>query len=221
MTPQESFVRPPLIAGWLVSLFTPLPQTEAISGDLVEEFSDVASRLGIDSARRWYWRHSMKTIANLFGGSFRAAPWTVVCAVVGGLLLAWYVPNWIIGALFAVCREHGVFVQKRIQFLLPLINSRLLRIVEMVLIGCIVAVAAKGSEIVTTMTVLLARIATFGVMIVWGIERGSLRVSTAHQVFRVALVMPLYFVGPSIAIVAGGLFVRLYRNSAARNISPG
>lgn len=35
--------RPPVIAVWLVGFFTPDKQTKAIQGDLVEEFSRLAS----------------------------------------------------------------------------------------------------------------------------------------------------------------------------------
>src|SRR5207253_2848071 len=51
---QPSFVRPPRIAAWLVDLFTPERQIEAIQGDLLEEFSDLVSRSGAASARRWF-----------------------------------------------------------------------------------------------------------------------------------------------------------------------
>ncbi len=60
---QASFVQPPRIAVWLVDLFTPDKQAESIPGDLLEEFSDLASKSGVAFARRWYWRHSVKTIA--------------------------------------------------------------------------------------------------------------------------------------------------------------
>ena len=46
--------RPPVIAVWLVGFFTPDKQTEAIQGDLVEEFSRLASASGVAVARRWY-----------------------------------------------------------------------------------------------------------------------------------------------------------------------
>ena len=78
-------VHPPWVASWLVDLFTPIGQTETIQGDLLEEFSEVASKSGVASARRWYWRQSVKSVAHLIGTGFRAAPWT---AATGSLRFA-------------------------------------------------------------------------------------------------------------------------------------
>jgi hypothetical protein len=54
MTSPSFSVQPPGLAVWLVNLFT-LPGTaEAIMGDLLEEFSEIAHRAGVVFARRWY-----------------------------------------------------------------------------------------------------------------------------------------------------------------------
>src|SRR2546429_4997347 len=63
--------RPPSIAARLVSLFGSADQAESILGDLEEEFSDIASKSAAASARRWYWRQSLKTIAQLAGAGVR------------------------------------------------------------------------------------------------------------------------------------------------------
>src|SRR5881394_208843 len=86
---RTPFVRPPRVAIWLVDLFTPDEDAEAIQGDLLEEYSELALKSGVASARRWYWRQSVKTIAHLMGTGFRVAPWSVAGAVVGGFLLLW------------------------------------------------------------------------------------------------------------------------------------
>src|SRR2546429_5624194 len=67
--------RPPSIAARLVSLFGSADQAESILGDLEEEFSDIASKSAAASARRWHWRQSLKTIAQLAGAAVRNAPW--------------------------------------------------------------------------------------------------------------------------------------------------
>ena len=72
---QAPFVRPPRMAVWLVDLFTPNKQSESIPGDLLEEFSELASKSGVASARRWYWRQSVKTVAHLIATGFLVAPW--------------------------------------------------------------------------------------------------------------------------------------------------
>jgi hypothetical protein len=82
---QSPFVRPRRIAGWFVDLFIPNEQAGSIPGELLEEFSNVASKSGLASARRWYWRQSAKTI--LIGTGFREASWLMIGTVLGGFLL--------------------------------------------------------------------------------------------------------------------------------------
>ena len=67
---ESRILRPPVIAVWLVGFFTPDKQTEAIQGDLVEEFSSLASSSGVATARRWYWRQSINTVARLWAPDF-------------------------------------------------------------------------------------------------------------------------------------------------------
>jgi hypothetical protein len=62
-------------------------EAESIQDDLIEEFSLLASKSGVASARRWYWRQTMKTVPPLAGVGFRTAPWMTTAAVVGGFLL--------------------------------------------------------------------------------------------------------------------------------------
>ena len=88
MTSQADFLQPPRIAVWLVNLFTlTAEEAESIPGDLLEEFSHLASKSGVAFARSWYWRQTVKTIAHLVGSGFRVAPWSTTAAVVGGFLL--------------------------------------------------------------------------------------------------------------------------------------
>src|SRR6202011_133403 len=74
MTTQPDFIRPPILAAWLVNLFAPT-EGESILGDLLEEHSDSSSKSGVAFAQRWYWRQPRKTIAHLAGNAFRTAPW--------------------------------------------------------------------------------------------------------------------------------------------------
>jgi hypothetical protein len=87
MMSQSTLAHPPRIASWLVELFAPTEHAESILGDLLEEFSDLASKSGLASAHRWYWRQSAKTIVHLFGTGLRIAPWSIVGIVLGGFLL--------------------------------------------------------------------------------------------------------------------------------------
>jgi hypothetical protein len=62
---------PPRVAVWLIELFTPYEQAESLPGDLLEEFSDVASKSDAAYARRWYWRQTEPTISHLVRSGFR------------------------------------------------------------------------------------------------------------------------------------------------------
>ena len=83
MTSPADFRQPPRIAVWLVNLFTPAEEAESILGDLLEEFSHLASKSGVAVARRWYWRQTVKTITHLVDSGFCVAPWSTTAVVVG------------------------------------------------------------------------------------------------------------------------------------------
>jgi hypothetical protein len=72
MTPPAYLVQPPRLAVWLVNLFTRAEEAESILGDLLEEYFQLASKSGVALARSWYWRQTVKTIAQLAGTGFRA-----------------------------------------------------------------------------------------------------------------------------------------------------
>src|SRR5258708_30198279 len=83
---------PPRAAAWLLDLFMPGDQ---VLGDLLEEFSALASRRGIAQARWWYWRQSVKTVPHLLTAQLRLSPWRSRAAVLTGLLWLWLV-NWLV-----------------------------------------------------------------------------------------------------------------------------
>ena len=109
MTSQAYFVQPPRMATWLLNLFTPAEEGQSILGDLLEEFSYLASKLGVAFARRWYWRQAVKTIAHLAGTGFRVAPWSTTAVVGGGFLLLRFVSGLPERAIFAVLERYQVF----------------------------------------------------------------------------------------------------------------
>ncbi len=153
MTRQTSAVRPPLIAAWLVDLVAPRGHSESIPGDLLEEFSDLAAKSGLDSARRWYWRQSVRTIAHLIGAGFRVAPWTIAGAVVLGYLLRWFsagLPEQVIVGVLHFRRHHVTpyYTWPQVQTYLFWLNSGIWigHLLLSLFIGCFVAVVARGSE---------------------------------------------------------------------------
>jgi len=80
---------PPQIASWLINLFVPQNEAQEIQGDLLEEFSRLASHSGGRAARSWYWRQTIKTVAAMFFDGFRAAQWMI--AVIAAWFLSGYV----------------------------------------------------------------------------------------------------------------------------------
>ena len=75
MTSQSHVVQPPRLAMWLLTLFALDNAAEHILGDLLEEFTRLASKSGVSFARRWYWRQTFKTVVQLAVLGFRTAPW--------------------------------------------------------------------------------------------------------------------------------------------------
>ncbi len=109
MTTQPHFIRPPSLAVWLLSLFALAEKGESILGDLLEEFSLLVCKSGVASARRWYWRQTIKTVPRLAGFGFRSAPWLTAAAVAGGFLLRKLVGPLVGSAIFAVLERFQVY----------------------------------------------------------------------------------------------------------------
>jgi hypothetical protein len=208
MTSRADFVQPPpRIAVWLVTLFSPAEEAESILGDLLEEFSHLASQSGVAFARRWYWRQTVKTIAHLIGSGFRTAPWTITTAVVGGFLLRWFV-SWrsspaIKGAIDTVLNqvyEHDVYAH-----LFWLRTTMLITgLVINTLVGGFVAALAKGREMTATITLALAGNAL-------AIQAALLTVAKTGD-HGVLWTLPHTFAF-SVALVVGGAIVRTRRSA--------
>ena len=210
---QAFAIRPPLIAAWLVDLIVPREHAESISGDFHEEFLDLASKSGPAFARRWYWRQTAKTIAHLVGAEFRAAPWTIAGTILMGYALRWLgsgLPEKVVVALLRTQRPYSsAHVDAYMLFLTwgiligPLIQS--------MLIGCIVAIAAKRREMVATTTLCL----------IFGASTASRLLFWAGPLPENAYLLPFLIrqVSSSIVIVLGGVIVRESRSAMARRSS--
>jgi hypothetical protein len=213
---QVPVVQPPRIAVWLLDLFIPEKQGESIHGDLFEEFSGLASKSGVVSARRWYWRQCLKTIAHVDTG-FHAAPLRIAGAVLLGLLLLWVgfpLPYRAIVAIVLRYRFHGVGVRALVGFCMPL-AIQIGSVIVAMSVGCVVAAAAKGAEMVATMMLALAL--------------NALAVLAHLDLMWVMLHLPYHFfllqhevmflVSSSTAIVTAGVCVRMSRSTAAHRFS--
>jgi hypothetical protein len=223
MTYEAEFVRPPWIGTWLVSLFTPAGAAESITGDLMEEYSELAAKSGPAFARRWFWRQILTAIVHLAGAGFRAAPWLTAAAVAGGYFLMWAGVGLYGQAFGAALDKLGVYeyisdagsrqpsINVAAEYMLRINIGRMVgRFFVVALIGGIVAWAVRGREMTVTMAIALllfglslvscfmmvARAGTIGILLNWG---------------------GLIFVfGDAIPIAIGGAVVRTRRLAAAK-----
>ncbi|MFI5381137.1 MAG: permease prefix domain 2-containing transporter [Tepidisphaerales bacterium] len=203
MTSQAYFVRPPRIATWLVNLFTPAEEAESILGDLLEEYSHLASKSGVAFARRWYWRQAVKTIAHLGGNGFRGAPWSTAAAVIGGFVLHRFVSGLPDKILSALTDKYLAFWSTHFAaYVWMLKGMPIEHLIASLFVGCVVALAAKGREMVATMTLALVLCALIGAALVW---------VAMHRPLDVAWV--LWSCADPVAIVVGGAIVRMRRSA--------
>jgi hypothetical protein len=209
---QAPIVRPPRIA-WLVDLFTLDP---SIAGDLLEEFSDLASKSGGTSARRWYWRQCLKTIAHLIGAGFRVAPSRIAGAMLVGLFLQRFghgLPELAIVAVLDFRRHHVTpyYTWSQVQSYLFWLGNGILigRLLMSLFTGCIVAAASKGREMVATMTLGFVCALMTGMMF--------LQLVTRHWP-EDAYLLPFLVeqFGSASMIVLGGVIVRESRSGISR-----
>jgi hypothetical protein len=152
MISHASVARPPRVAAWLVDLFASADHAESLLGDLSEEFSDIASKSGVVCARRWYWRQAAKTIAHLAGVGFRLAPWSLTGAVLLSFALRWFDSSLPERTIITILRAQRPYSDLHYDLYVWLVTwgIPIAGVVEMTLIGCVVAAVAKGREIVAT-----------------------------------------------------------------------
>jgi len=207
MTSQPDFVQPPRMATCLVNLFTPAEEAESILGDLLEEYSHLASKSGVAFARRWYWRQTVKTIAHLIGTGFTVAPWSTAAAVVGGFLLHGFVSGLPNKVLSAVTDRYLVYWPSHFEAYKFWATDGMLiaQLIASLFVGCIVALAAKGREMVATMTLGFIYCAMVGVAYVtW---------TAKHWPVDFGIQWMLWSCAGPFAIVVGGAIVRTRRSA--------
>lgn len=216
---EPRIFRPPVIAVWLVGFFIPNQQRETIQGDLVEEFSTLASASGVAAARRWYWRQSISTVAHLVGNGFCAAPWLIAGAVFGGCLALWFgleladraveAPLFVYAVHLNHAKDHAHALGT---FWIPWIAWAIqtARFLLVMFVGCLVALAVKGREMLTAMALSLVCAAMSGLVYPeWTISHNA----------ELALPVRVFQLVASIAILLGAAIVRETRFILARRHS--
>jgi hypothetical protein len=207
MTSKAEPAHPPRIANWLVNLFAVGEAGESLLGDMLEEFSQLASKSGLAFATSWYWRQARKTIAHLVGNDFRMAPWLIAATVIGGLLLNRLVSGLPEPAIFAVLHRYQVFNHHFSAYMFFATDGiKMGHVIASIFVGCVVALAAKGREMVATTTLAFVLCAMTGTaMLVW--------VATGQPLLP--WMLPWY-VADWFAIVMGGAIVRMRRLTATK-----
>jgi hypothetical protein len=206
MTSQAFFLQPPPIAVWLLNQFTSVEETESILGDLLEEFSHLASKSGVAVARSWYWRQTVKTIVHLAGTGFRVAPWSTTAAILGGWLLLRVVSGLPDLVLSAMTDRYLAYWSTHFKMYMFWASDGMLmgHLIGSMVVGGMVALAAKGREMVATTTLGLIQGAMIGASLLWVAGHGPM--DTGWMLWSCA--------GP-FAIVVGGAVVRRLRSAAA------
>jgi hypothetical protein len=202
-------VEPPRTATWLVSLFTLAGESESILGDLLEEFSYLASNSGAAFARRWYWRQALKTIAHLIPTAFRVAPWSTTAGVIGGFLTRGLLARLPGRTIFAVIERYQVYqyhFKTYVFFASTGIDIGIF--ITFLFAGCIVALVAKGTEMAAAMVLSLI----FGAMAVVGLV--GFQYVVGRTGYLESLWMLKWYFADSLAIVIGAAIVRTRRSNA-------
>ncbi|HEY2168171.1 MAG TPA: hypothetical protein VGJ30_00985 [Candidatus Angelobacter sp.] len=196
------------MANWLIKLFAVGEEAGSLQGDMLEEFSHLASKSGASFARRWYWRQTRKTIAHLVGNAFRVAPWLTAATVIGGFLLNRLVSGLPERAIFAALERYQVFDHHFSAYLFfATYGIAIGHVIASMFVGCAVALTARSREMVATMALSLVYCAMTGAAVLVVLATGK----------TLALWMLPWYVADWFAIIIGGVIVRM-RRSAVTNL---
>lgn len=203
MTSHLPSARPPMIAHWLISLFAIAETGESMIGDLQEEFALIAAHTGANSARDWYWRQTIKTVPRLAGFGLRTSPWITITVVAGGFLLRKLVAPLVEPAIFAVLQRYP-FIEQHFNAYLFFASTGIDigHLITFLLIGFVVAFIARQREVVGTIALALI----WATMALVGSTYAAIRTGNYELLWRLA-----WYFADSLAIVAAGATVRMYR----------
>ncbi len=203
---------PPRAATWLVSLFTLARETESILGDLLEEYSSLASHAGSAFARRWYWRQTLKTIVHMIPAAFTVAPWSTAAGVAVGFTARKLLGGLPESMIFAVLERYQVYEHHfAIYMFFASTGLDLAILITCLCQGCIVAWIAKGTEMAATMVLSLISVAMLLFIFPY------LLVKTGHPNLGFT---PIWTLADALAIMVGGAIVRLSRFGSSGSRQP-
>ena len=204
MTSLSFSTQPPRLAVWLVNLFTVPDNAEAITGDLLEEFSQIANQAGVVFARRWYWRQSLKTIVHLIYTAYRTAPWWTSAGVAGGMLAHRLLWRLVEPTIFAVLVRYQIPEHHfNVYVFFASTGLDIGYLIVFLFEGCITAIVAKEREMAAATTLSLISAALCGTAVVSWVVQGHYWV-----LWRLTWNFADLF-----AILAGGAIVRTQRSA--------
>jgi hypothetical protein len=195
------------LAVWLLTLFALDDEAESILGDLLEEFTLLASKSGVPFARRWYWRQTLKTVYQLADHGFRTAPWSTTIAVAGGFALRGDTGRLVEPTIFAVLERYQVYQHHFGTYVFfASTGIDIGHLITFLLVGLVVAFVARGREMVATMSL--------------GLFWSALTIVSFPAVvmqsgYGTALSRVTVYFADSLAIVIAGVIVRTHRLGAA------
>ncbi len=189
---------PPRFPAWLVALFAPAGQAEAILGDLHEEF--------VRFGRRWYWRHALRTALHLAAAQIAGAPWATAAAALLGYVMIRYLGTVPEKSLLACMDRYQVYENHFEAYRFVAYHGLLIcHTLTMALIGATVAALFRGREVTSTTAIAAVQtvLALTGYFVVMS--------RTGHWGG-----MPLgWMVAFPAAMMAGGIAVRARRMTLA------
>jgi hypothetical protein len=143
---------------------------------------------------------------HLFGTGFRVAPWPTSTVVVGGYLLGIFVDALPDKLLSAVTDRYLGYWSNHFKAYMFLATDGMwiTHLILSMFLGCVIALAAKGREMVATITLVLVFCGMLGAaVLVWAATGQAL-----------ILWMVLWHAADWCAIVIGGAIVRTRRSAA-------
>ncbi len=205
MSEQLFPVRPPRLASWLVTIFTPDEQLESILGDLQEEFSALVEGPERRRAQTWFWRKAWRTAMPRVTAGMRAAPWLTLTTVLAGYVLKGYVLSRLPEAAILAIFERNQLAERHFEAYQFWISDGIVMALALnhFLTGMSMALAAKGREM--AVTVALAVLSLF----LSATAYATLLVARPGQ-YGFLNTVP-HVVAFALAMVLGGLAVRVSR----------
>jgi xanthosine utilization system XapX-like protein len=200
--------QPPRLGAWFLILLSPGEESNLIIGDLSEEYFERAAQTGRSAARRWYWRQIFKSLPHLAGAAFRASPWKTAAAAALGFEFRRLMARLPERAIFAVVERTRLYEHhfKAYEFLAST-GIDIAHLVSFVVVGSVVALIAKRSEIPPAIALGL-------IYVGMAIFASVFYVARTHDFAYLPRL--LWTFSDAFAIVAGAIAVRMLRSNPRR-----